>query len=66
MLLLHSNYSKTDLDNIFPAGLVGYRVDNIGRGKNILKISISVTSSLHHLIELAFNVQLWVFGLHTF
>lgn len=25
-----------------------------------------LTSSLHHLVELAFNVQLWVFGLHTF
>lgn len=27
---------------------------------------ILLTSSLHHLVELALDVQLWVFGLHTF
>lgn len=28
--------------------------------------SLNITSSLHHLIELAFNMQLWMFGLDTF
>lgn len=30
------------------------------------KLPSLLTSSLHHLVKLAFNVQLWVFGLHTF
>lgn len=31
----------------------------------MLKIYL-LTSTLHHLVELAFNVQLWVFGFYTF
>lgn len=54
-LLVYVGSSKMDLDHIFPS-----------RDKNIFQILPNVTSSLHHLIELAFNVQLWVFGLHTF
>lgn len=30
------------------------------------KLYSLLTSSLHHLVELAFNMQLWVFGLYTF
>lgn len=34
--------------------------------KTLKHFSVLLTSALHHLVEFALNVELWMFGLHTF